>query len=85
MAKQGSIAPQGLSESHTDESNMPMRSLDDFAISKLEELERASLRRTLAESFREDGLWVERGGRRLLSFSGQSYQNASREAFWYDW
>jgi phytoene/squalene synthetase len=34
---------------------MPMRSLDDFAYSKLAELERASLRRTLAETLREDG------------------------------
>jgi 8-amino-7-oxononanoate synthase len=56
---------------------MPMRSLDDFAVSKLEELERASLRRTLAESFREDGLWVKREGRRLLSFSCNDYLNLS--------
>ena len=32
-----------------------MRSLDDFAARKLEELDRASLRRTLAESFRGEG------------------------------
>jgi 8-amino-7-oxononanoate synthase len=54
---------------------MPMRSLDDFAYSKLAELERASLRRTLAESLREDGPWVLREGRRYLSFSCNDYLN----------
>jgi 8-amino-7-oxononanoate synthase len=54
---------------------MPMRSLDDFAYSKLAELERASLRRTLAESFRENGPWVTREGRRFLSFSCNDYLN----------
>jgi hypothetical protein len=43
---------------------MPMRSLDDFAVRKLAELDRASLRRTLAESFRGEGPWIERDGRR---------------------
>jgi 8-amino-7-oxononanoate synthase len=52
-----------------------MRSLDDFAQFKLAELERASLRRTLAESLREDGLWVFREGRRFLSFSCNDYLN----------
>lgn len=52
-----------------------MRSLDDFASNKLAELERAHLRRTLAESLREDGLWITRGGRRLLSFSCNDYLN----------
>ncbi len=52
-----------------------MRSLDDFAHSKLAELDRASLRRTLAESFREDGPWVFREGRRYLSFSCNDYLN----------
>jgi 8-amino-7-oxononanoate synthase len=56
---------------------MPMRSLDDFAYSKLAELERASLRRTLAESFRREGPWIERDGRRLLSFSCNDYLNLS--------
>jgi 8-amino-7-oxononanoate synthase len=56
---------------------MPMRSLDDFAISKLEELDRASLRRTLAESFRGEGPWVKREGRRYLSFSCNDYLNLS--------
>jgi 8-amino-7-oxononanoate synthase len=52
-----------------------MRSLDEFASNKLAELDRAQLRRTLAESFREDGLWIRRGGRRLLSFSCNDYLN----------
>jgi hypothetical protein len=43
---------------------MPMRSMDDFAFRKLAELDRASLRRTLAESFRGEGPWIERDGRR---------------------
>lgn len=52
-----------------------MRSLDDFATQKLADLERAHLRRALVEDFREDGLWVRRGGRRLLSFSCNDYLN----------
>ncbi|HUI20015.1 MAG TPA: 8-amino-7-oxononanoate synthase [Methylocella sp.] len=54
-----------------------MRSLEDFASRKLEELDRASLRRTLAESLRANGPWVERDGRRLLSFSCNDYLNLS--------
>src|SRR6202040_4195663 len=56
---------------------MPMPSLDEFAVRKLEELDRASLRRTLAESFRGEGPWIERDGRRLLSFSCNDYLNLS--------
>jgi 8-amino-7-oxononanoate synthase len=56
---------------------MPMRSLDDFTVRKLAELDRASLRRTLAESFRGEGPWIERDGRRLLSFSCNDYLNLS--------
>jgi 8-amino-7-oxononanoate synthase len=56
---------------------MPMRSLDDFACRKLEELDRALLRRSLAECLREGGPWVNRGGRRLLSFSCNDYLNLS--------
>jgi len=52
-----------------------MRSLDDFASQKLAELDRRSLRRTLVESAREDGLWIRRGGHRLLSFSCNDYLN----------
>ena len=54
-----------------------MSSLDDFASGKLAELERAHLRRTLAETDREDGLWITRNGRRLLSFSCNDYLNLS--------
>jgi 8-amino-7-oxononanoate synthase len=54
-----------------------MRSLDDFAARKLEELDRASLRRSLFYSLREEGPWVVRDGRRLLSFSCNDYLNLS--------
>jgi 8-amino-7-oxononanoate synthase len=52
-----------------------MSSLDQFASGKLSELERGHLRRTLAETEREDGLWIVRNGRRLLSFSCNDYLN----------
>jgi 8-amino-7-oxononanoate synthase len=55
-----------------------MQSLDAFASEKLRALEAADLRRGLAASARVDGLWVERGGRRLLSFSCNDYLNLSR-------
>lgn len=51
------------------------RSLDRFADEKLKSLEEKHLRRALAETVREDGLWVARGGRRLLSFSCNDYLN----------
>ena len=60
-----------------NKSTMPMRSLDDFAVRKLAELDRASLRRTLAESFRGEGPWIEHDGRRFLSFSCNDYLNLS--------
>src|SRR4051812_2785980 len=50
-------------------------SLDAFAAAKLDHLQAAGLRRTLAATRRLDGLWVERGGRRLLSFSCNDYLN----------
>src|ERR1051325_875760 len=50
-----------------------MSSLDEFARRKLESLEQAHLRRSLVPTGREDGLWVERNGRRLLSFSCNDY------------
>ncbi len=53
-----------------------MQSLDLFASDKLAQLEQASLRRVLVESTR-DGLYVERDGRRLLSFSCNDYLNLS--------
>ena len=52
-----------------------MQSLDDFASRKLAELDRVGLRRTLVESAREDGLYITRNGRRLLSFSCNDYLN----------
>jgi 8-amino-7-oxononanoate synthase len=55
-----------------------MRSLDEFALLKLAELERQQLRRRLAETTRNDGLWVERGGRRLMSFSCNDYLGLSQ-------
>jgi 8-amino-7-oxononanoate synthase len=52
-----------------------MNSLDAFAESKLSALEAAHLRRSLVDSVREDGVWIERSGRRLLSFSCNDYLN----------
>jgi 8-amino-7-oxononanoate synthase len=52
-----------------------MSSLDQFASDKLGELERGHLRRTLVETEREDGLWITRNGRRLLSFCCNDYLN----------
>jgi 8-amino-7-oxononanoate synthase len=66
-----------------------MRSLDDFVAQKLAELDRASLHRRLAETDRLDSVWVERNGRRLLSFCCNDYlglthhpmlKDAAREA-----
>jgi 8-amino-7-oxononanoate synthase len=55
-----------------------MQSLDTFAQEKLDELQRRHLRRALAETMREDGIWVERGGKRLLSFSCNDYLNLTQ-------
>jgi 8-amino-7-oxononanoate synthase len=55
-----------------------MRSLDDFAAQKLGGLESASLRRVLVDTTRLDGLWVERNGRRLLSFCCNDYLNLTQ-------
>jgi len=52
-----------------------MSSLDNFALDKLSALEAASRRRTLVDTAREDGIWVSRAGRRLLSFSCNDYLN----------
>jgi 8-amino-7-oxononanoate synthase len=54
-----------------------MRSLDDFACAKLAALEGARLRRTPVITAR-DGIFAERDGRRLLSFSCNDYLNLSR-------
>jgi 8-amino-7-oxononanoate synthase len=55
-----------------------MSSLDDFARHKLAALERAHLRRTLVPTDRRDNLWVERNGRKLLSFSCNDYLGLSQ-------
>jgi 8-amino-7-oxononanoate synthase len=55
----------------------PLGSLDEFASAKLAALERAGLRRTPVTTAR-DSIWVEREGRRLLSFSCNDYLNLSR-------
>lgn len=55
-----------------------MPSLDDFATAKLKKLDAARLKRTLAETVREDGLWVTRGERRYLSFSCNDYLNLTQ-------
>src|SRR4030095_2359130 len=55
-----------------------MRSLDAFVERKLNELKRRHLYRALNETLREDGIWVERDGRRLLSFSCNDYLNLTQ-------
>jgi len=55
-----------------------MPSLDRYATVKLDELQRRHLRRSLSDTVREDGIWVERNGRRLLSFSCNDYLNLTQ-------
>ncbi len=52
-----------------------MDSLDEFAKDKLAELDRSHLRRTLAGTARSGGIFIERNGRRLMSFSCNDYLN----------
>jgi 8-amino-7-oxononanoate synthase len=52
-----------------------MRSLDEFAATKLAELERGSLRRAVVDTTRVTGIWTLRNGRRLLSFCCNDYLN----------
>jgi 8-amino-7-oxononanoate synthase len=47
--------------------------LTAFAQAKIAGLEAEKLRRTLAPTSRLDSVWVERGGRRLISFSCNDY------------
>jgi 8-amino-7-oxononanoate synthase len=54
-----------------------MRSLDEFACGKLAALERARLRRSPVVTAR-DGIFAERDGRRLISFSCNDYLNLSQ-------
>src|ERR1700694_1234257 len=55
-----------------------MSSLDRFAQGKLDDLQRRHLHRQLTETSREDGIWVERDGKRLLSFSCNDYLNLTQ-------
>ena len=55
-----------------------MRSLDAFAQVKLDELKRRHLYRALNETVREDGIWIVRNGRQLLSFSCNDYLNLTQ-------
>ncbi len=54
-----------------------MQSLDSFARAKLEALESQRLHRRPRRTHRLDGLWVERDGARLLSFSCNDYLGLS--------
>jgi 8-amino-7-oxononanoate synthase len=54
-----------------------MRSLDEFAGAKLDTLDAAQLRRAPVVTMRT-GVWAERDGRRLLSFSCNDYLNLSQ-------
>ena len=55
-----------------------MHSLDGFAQGKLDDLKRRQLYRSLTETLREDGIWIERSGRQLLSFSCNDYLNLTQ-------
>ncbi len=55
-----------------------MPALDTFAAEKLARLDHKHLRRRLVETARGDGIWVNRNGRRLLSFSCNDYLNLSQ-------
>jgi 8-amino-7-oxononanoate synthase len=56
-----------------------MHSLDQFATEKLAEFDREHLRRVLVETVRHE-IWVERDGRRLMSFSCNDYLGLSHHA-----
>lgn len=55
-----------------------MHSLDQYAQEKLDGLKRRHLYRALNETIREDGIWIERGGRQILSFSCNDYLNLTQ-------
>src|SRR5262245_45687985 len=55
-----------------------MHSLDAYAQDKLASLRQRHLYRALNETVREDGIWVERQDRRLLSFSCNDYLNLTQ-------
>jgi 8-amino-7-oxononanoate synthase len=53
-------------------------SLTAYAQGKLDQLDAASLKRTIRPTHRQDGVWVERDGRRLVSFSCNDYLGLSQ-------
>ena len=55
-----------------------MHSLNQFAQAKLDDLKQRHLHRALTETLREDGIWVDRDGKRLLSFSCNDYLNLTQ-------
>jgi 8-amino-7-oxononanoate synthase len=55
-----------------------MHSLDRFARERLDDLRQRHLYRALNDTLREDGIWVERAGRQLLSFSCNDYLNLTQ-------
>jgi 8-amino-7-oxononanoate synthase len=58
-----------------DDDTEAASSLDRFAVAKLADLEARHLRRQLIDTVRTGGIWVERKGRRLMSFSCNDYLN----------
>lgn len=54
-----------------------MSDLDDYAAGKLAAIDRRNHRRRLKPTVRSEGLWLERDGRRLLSFSCNDYLGLS--------
>ena len=54
-----------------------MPTLDDIPFQKLQILSAKQQNRTIVPTFREDGVWVERGGKRLVSFSCNDYYGLS--------
>jgi 8-amino-7-oxononanoate synthase len=57
-----------------------MKSLTAYAFGKLDELESRQLRRTLVATSRHEGLWLERNGKLLLSFSCNDYLGLSHHS-----
>ncbi len=55
-----------------------MQSLETFAAEKLAALDAKHLRRVLIDTAREDGIWMARGGKKLLSFSCNDYLNLTQ-------
>src|ERR1700748_473115 len=55
-----------------------MADLDQFAEGKLADLDAKLLKRTLYDTAREEGIWLTRGGKKLLSFSCNDYLNLSQ-------